>query len=75
MTTFYISENIYKKFFFYLVRWQLSTPVLWLCLLFLTPYLGDLLATIVANFIGGCIFFFVDRKIFSTYKASYIRWS
>ena len=53
------------KFFAYLCRWQLSTPVLWGVLYFLG---NGFWGTVVANFIGGCIFFFVDRKIFNNNK-------
>lgn len=52
-----------KKFALYLVRWQLSSPILALCLWWLDP-LGVVWATIIANLIGGCIFFLVDKKIF-----------
>ena len=51
-----------KKFILYLIRWQLSTPILFICLSFL--HLGTFWDTIISNFIGGCIFFFVDKKIF-----------
>ena len=51
-----------KRFILYLIRWQLSTPILALCLNFLN--LGTLLNTIIANLIGGVIFYFVDKKIF-----------
>lgn len=45
----------------YLFRWQLSTPVLWL----VVSNLGaGIEATILANLIGGSIFFWVDRFIF-----------
>lgn len=48
------------RFLLYLLRWQLSTPILWGVL-----YLfgSGLRATILANLIGGCLFFFVDRRI------------
>lgn len=52
-----------KKFLLYLLRWQLSSPVLALCLFFLEP-VGTIWATIIANLIGGCIFFWVDKLIF-----------
>ena len=52
-----------KKFILYLIRWQLSSPLLALCLIWLGG-LGAVWATIIANFIGGCIFFGVDRLIF-----------
>ena len=49
------------KFILYLTRWQLSTPVLWL----VVRNLGaGLEATVLANLIGGTIFFWVDRLIF-----------
>jgi len=54
---------MFKKYFFYLVRWQLSTPVLAIVLILLASF-STLTATIVANLIGGLIFFWVDRFIF-----------
>ena len=53
-----------KKFLLYLGRWQLSTPVLALCLFLLTARLNEFWATVVANLIGGCLFYFVDKRIF-----------
>jgi hypothetical protein len=45
-----------------LFRWQLSTPILWL----VVRKLGmGIWSTIIANLIGGCIFFWVDRFIFT----------
>ena len=52
-----------KKFILYAIRWQCSTPVLALCLWWLEP-VGVMWATIIANFIGSIIFFFVDAWIF-----------
>jgi hypothetical protein len=53
------------KMALYLCRWQLSTPILWVVL----KYAGaDLTGTIVANLIGGFIFFFVDKEIFKKRK-------
>lgn len=51
------------RFVAYLIRWQLSTPVLALCM-WLMGGLDIILATVVANLIGGCMFYFVDKKIF-----------
>ena len=51
-----------KKFILYLIRWQASSPVLALCLLLL-PF-GTIVNTIIANLIGGIIFYFVDKRIF-----------
>lgn len=52
-----------KRFLLYLIRWQLSSPVLALCLFWLEP-IGTIWATVIANLIGGCIFFWVDKVIF-----------
>ena len=52
-----------KRFLLYLFRWQLSTPILWL----VVRRLGaGLWATALANLIGGAIFFWVDRFIFTS---------
>lgn len=57
-----------KKYLLYLTRWQLSTPILAIVIMVLSN-MSTLWATIVANFIGGLIFFWVDRFIFkSAYK-------
>ncbi len=52
-----------KKFILYLLRWQLSTPILAIVLYYL-PF-TTLTNTIIANLIGGIIFFWVDRLIFN----------
>ena len=52
-----------RRFILYLVRWQLSTPILWLVL----RKMGTgIWATVIANLIGGAIFFWVDRFIFTS---------
>lgn len=56
-----------KKFFLYLVRWQLSSPILAICMVWMGGW-NVAVATIVANLIGGCIFFWVDRWIFGEKK-------
>ncbi|MCE5325260.1 MAG: hypothetical protein LLG01_02475 [Planctomycetaceae bacterium] len=53
------------KYLLYLLRWQLSTPILAGCVYLLTRHLGATLTTVIANFIGGLIFFWVDRWIFT----------
>ena len=58
----YIKKLEIKKFMIYLLRWQLSTPVLALCL-YILPF-KTIISTILANFIGGCIFYWIDKKIF-----------
>ncbi|MDR3232454.1 MAG: hypothetical protein LBT46_02085 [Planctomycetaceae bacterium] len=56
--------DFYKKYVFYLFRWQLSTPILAVVLIALHRYFNDWVITVIANFIGGLIFFWVDRIIF-----------
>jgi len=52
-----------RKFVLYLLRWQLSTPILWL----VVKKLGvGIWPTVIANLIGGAIFFWVDRFIFTS---------
>ena len=55
------------RFVFYLLRWQLSGIVLYPALFLLADY-GVGRATIIANLIGGAIFFWVDRCIFTKDK-------
>ena len=52
-----------KKFILYLIRWQLSSPLLAFCLWLMGGW-NVIVATIVANLGGGCLFFFVDKWIF-----------
>lgn len=47
----------------YLLRWQLSTPILSGALVVLSG-IPVLWGTVVANLVGGLIFFWVDRFIF-----------
>ena len=51
------------KFILYLLRRQLSTPILFVCLWWLADTNGWV-ATVTANLIGGSIFYWVDRWIF-----------
>ena len=52
-----------KKYTLYLIRWQLSTPILAIVLKLLSD-MNTLTATIIANLIGGLIFFWIDKIIF-----------
>lgn len=52
-----------KRFILYLIRWQLSSPILALCMWAMGDW-NIVVATVVANGLGGCIFYFVDKKIF-----------
>ena len=53
-----------KKFGLYLIRWQLSTPILALCCSHLDAKYGVIGSTIIANLVGGMLFFWIDRWIF-----------
>ena len=55
----------FKRYFLYLIRWQLSTPILAVCVVFFAT-LGATWSTVIANLIGGLIFFWVDRFIFQS---------
>lgn len=51
-----------KRFILYLLRWEASTPIIALVLYLLNT--NEIIETIIANLIGGIIFYFVDKKIF-----------
>lgn len=55
----------YKRYGLYLLRWQASTPILAGVGILLVS-MGQLVAAIVANLIGGLIFFWVDQFIFTS---------
>lgn len=55
----------YKRYGLYLLRWQASTPIL-AGVGILLASMGQLIAAIVANLIGGLIFFWVDQFIFTS---------
>ena len=55
------------RFILYLLRWQLSTPIL-ACMLFVMADFNTFTATVVANLVGGAVFFWVDRSIFKNDK-------
>jgi len=56
----------------YLIRWQLSTPILAPIVAYfkhsdkMFGSTEDWIAATIANLIGGCIFFWVDRFIFKS---------
>lgn len=56
---------MFKRYALYLLRWQLSTPILALVLIWLDNF-HSTFATVVANLIGGLIFFWVDKFIFTS---------
>ena len=47
-----------------MVRWQLSTPVLAIFVILFTAHLGATFTTVLANLVGGLLFFWVDSLIF-----------
>jgi len=49
----------------YLIRWQLSSPILAVVLIVFADT-NTWLATVLANCIGGCLFFWIDRFIFKS---------
>ena len=55
----------FKRYGLYLLRWQASTPILAGVGIVLFS-MGQLVAAIVANLIGGLIFFWVDQYIFTS---------
>ena len=61
-----------KRYGLYLFRWQLSTPIL-AAVLYLLSMVDRVTATIVANLIGGLIFFWVDMFIFTSESLS-VEW-
>ncbi|QSZ68175.1 hypothetical protein RJ40_12060 [Methanofollis aquaemaris] len=62
----------FKRYGLYLIRWQLSTPLLAGVLILLST-MDPITATVIANLIGGLIFFWVDRFIFTS-KALAAQW-
>ncbi len=62
----------FKRYGLYLIRWQLSTPLLAPIVAYFkgsTSMFGtteDWVAATIANFIGGLIFFWVDSFIFTS---------
>lgn len=57
-------KSLVKKYALYLIRWQLSTPLLALCVVAFAAW-GTTWSTVLANLIGGLIFFWIDRWIFN----------
>jgi len=62
----------FKKYALYLIRWQLSTPILAPVVAYFKHSASifgtkeDWIGSTVANLIGGLIFFWVDRFIFTS---------
>ena len=56
----------FKRYGLYLFRWQLSTPILAGVGIILVS-MGQIASAIIANLIGGLIFFWVDQFIFTSH--------
>lgn len=56
-----------RKFLIYAMRWQLSTPI-YAIIIWLLSGMNPVVMTIIANAIGACIFYWVDKAIFSKIK-------
>ena len=50
------------KFLIYSLRWQLSSIVLAPCIALIPQ--NPVVSAVVANLIGGCIFYWIDKWIF-----------
>ncbi|MBU0999886.1 hypothetical protein KKE78_00620 [Patescibacteria group bacterium] len=67
-----IKDINFKRYFLYLIRWQLSTPILAPVIAYFkhsSSVFGtaeDWIGSSVANLIGGLIFFWVDKFIFTS---------
>ena len=57
-----MDKKFIKSYILYVLRWICSTPVIALVLFLL--HTNIIVETIIANLIGGMIFFFVDKRIF-----------
>ena len=62
-----------KKYVLYLARWQASTLILWPCIEWFSGF-PSWASAVIANLIGGLIFFWVDSLIFSG-KMPYPIWT
>ena len=57
-----------KRYIIYLIRWQISTPVIAFCFMLFLDRFGTVLTTVLANLVGGLIFFWIDIFIFKPSK-------
>ena len=51
----------------YLFRWQMSTPILAGVVWYLSDY-NEIVSAVIANLIGGLIFYKIDKLIFNKKK-------
>ena len=57
-----------KRFLLYLFRWQCSTPILSIVTYFTIDKIGSIGSAVLANLIGGIIFYKIDKIIFTKKK-------
>lgn len=57
-----MNKKFIISYVLYIIRWLCSTPILALVLYLL--HTNQFLETIIANLIGGLIFFWIDKMIF-----------
>lgn len=62
----------FKRYGLYLLRWQASTPILAGIGIYLASF-GQIVAAVIANLVGGLIFFWVDRYIFTSQSIA-VQW-
>lgn len=62
---FNVDVKFISKYLIYLGRWQLSTPILAIVLMFLG---AGVEGVVIANLIGGLIFFWIDRILIQKQK-------
>jgi hypothetical protein len=60
-----------KQYLLYLLRWQCSTPILAL-VIWLLPF-DSISEAVIANLIGGLMFYWIDRRIFGQVNL-YVWW-
>ena len=63
-----VTLQVDMKLIVYLLRWQLSTPILSAVIYFTIDLWGNIASTILANLIGGLMFYKIDKLIFNKKK-------
>lgn len=64
------TRTFIERYLFYIIRWQFSTPVMTP----ITMLLGaTLLGAFSANLVGGLIFFWIDKFIFSSDRTNFFK--
>ena len=58
------------RFLLYLLRWQLSGLILYPVLLITLPHTNVAISTIIANLLGGCLFFWIDLLLLTKGKSN-----